>query len=341
MHKHKRSSYRENESRIVQGISQKLWDDLPLLNFVFYAAIFAHAEIANLIPPRPEYVWSFIFPLIVPFVIYNLRWRSANTSERWLYTIVLASAPLLIGLTWWFAIRIPIASHSLRQIYEIGAILNLLVLIIHAARLRRELVWLLLGPVTFYGLLLENGGIWLGFFTELNYFIYLGFLPAPLAPLCGWITIFYLLIWVKWEIQKQVSKNLINPFLAAIFAAFSGLMLDLQIDPLATAVGFWIWNPLLQNKVLGVPILNFVAWFCAIYPFTWLIFHREQMVSLSPLEIAKKSHRHWLLLRVPFILAVAAVMFCSMMFLIEGGLSGPTFEILRESAINFGVFRLQ
>ena len=339
--KHQHSSRKKIESRIFQGIPYQLWNDLPLLNFVFYAAIFTYAEIVSLVPPRPEYIWSFIFPLIIPLIIYSLRWKKANTNERWLYLIILSSAPLLIGLTWWFAIRIPIAPHTLRHIYEIGAIMNLLVLIIHAAKLQRELVWLLLGPIALYGLLLENGGIALGFFSELNYYFYLVFLPAPLAPLCGWMTIFYLVIWVNWEIQKYAPRVVANPYLAATFAAFSGLMLDLQIDPLATAVGFWVWNPLLQTKVLGVPILNFIAWFCAIYPFIWLISRREQMLSLAALEISEKSHRHWLLLRIPLVLAVAAVMFCSMMLLIEGGLSGPTFAILRQSAINFGVFPLR
>jgi uncharacterized membrane protein len=149
--------------------------------------------------------------------------------------------------------------------------------------------------------------------------------------------VFYLVIWVSWEIRKHVPRIASNPYLVAVLAAFSGLLLDLQFDPIATSVGFWSWNPLLQGGFLGVPVLNFVAWFCAIYPFAWLFFRREQSASLAPLEITDKRHRHWLLLRVPLVLAVAAVMFSTSMLLIEGGLSGPTFTILRTSAVTAGV----
>ena len=62
----------------ARGIPRQLWEDLPLLNYVLYAAAISHAEIVNLDPPRPEYAWSFVFPLAVPAVVYALRWRSAD-----------------------------------------------------------------------------------------------------------------------------------------------------------------------------------------------------------------------------------------------------------------------
>ena len=54
----------------------------------------------------------------------------------------------------------------------------------------------------------------------------------------------------------------------------------------------------------------------------------------GPLEIVQRRHRSWLLPRVPLVLALAAVMFCGSMLLIEGGFSGPTFAILQQSAVN-------
>ena len=313
---------------------QRLWSDIPLLTYVLYAAAIAHAELVNLDPPRPGYVWGLVFPLTVPAFIYLLRWRTAGAGERRLSLAILVTAPLLTGLGWWSGIHYPIAPENLRDIYEAGTIANLLVVLVHAAGLQRGLFWLLVGPVAFYGLLLENGGILLGFFAELNYRLYLGPLPAPLATMSGWVIVFYLVLWVNWEVRRLLPGFASRPFLAAGLAALAGLLLDLQVDPFATAIGLWYWNPLLQDGFLGVPTLNFVAWFCAIYPFAWLLVRREQAEALAPLEIAQRRHRRWLLLRVPLVLALAAVMFCCSMLLIEGGISGPTFTILHDSAVS-------
>ena len=144
------------------SVLRVLWQDLPLLNFVAYAATIAHAEIANLDPPRFDYVWTFVFPLAVPALIFALRWRTAGWRDRTVMLAVLAAAPALISLVWSFGVRTVISNDALRLTYEYSAIANTALLLVHAWGRDRSLVPLMMGPVAAYGLLLENGGIALG-----------------------------------------------------------------------------------------------------------------------------------------------------------------------------------
>ena len=117
----------------------------------------------------------------------------------------------------------------------------------------------------------------------------------------------------------------------------AALLLDLQIDPLATAVGFWRWHPQLAVGFLGVPWLNFVAWGCAVFPFALFLFWRQNHLQLSPDQVAAAVHRSWLWLRVPLVLAFAAVLFCLTMAASEGGFRGPTYGILCATFSRWGV----
>lgn len=57
------------------------------------------------------------------------------------------------------------------------------------------------------------------------------------------------------------------------------VILDLFIDPIAVAAGYWVW--FVQGSIYyGIPLLNFVGWFVLIF-----------LSSLSFILIAK--HRHW------------------------------------------------
>jgi uncharacterized membrane protein len=55
-----------------------------------------------------------------------------------------------------------------------------------------------------------------------------------------------------------------SPFLQAALAGLFAVNIDLLIDPVAVANSLWQWiNPSLY--ILGVPIYNFVGWFCLIF----------------------------------------------------------------------------
>ncbi len=327
------------EATAPRGVARILWDDFPLLNYAFYALAIAHAEIANLPEPRLDLVPSVVFPLLVPLLIYGLRFGRATRRERIIGAVVALGVPLLVGLDVAIAMRTPFTIDRLRDIYEISAILNTVLLMVHAWGRGRHWVGFFMGPVALYGLLLENGGILLGFFDELNYTFYLWPLPAPLATMSGWITVFYLVTWLTWELRRLIPALGRTAVGSALTAMLAALLLDLQIDPLATAVGFWAWNHLLEGELMGVPFLNFVAWGCAVFPFAWLQYRREGGLALGPGAICAPPHRRWILVRVPAVLALAAVLFLTCMMIYEGGLGGPTTQILRQAAVRFGLLQ--
>ncbi|MEE8408722.1 MAG: carotenoid biosynthesis protein [Myxococcota bacterium] len=315
-----------------------LWADFPLVNFALYAVLIAHAEVANLIPPRPDLFISFLFPLSVPVLIYALRWRSASGTERAVALTVILGALALLAMTWFSGTRTPLEPERLRNLYEVSAIVNTMILLLHArVHGGRDMLMFFIGPAAAYGVLLENGGIILGYFSELHYRWYLGPLPAPLATMSGWVTVYYLVIWIAWTVRDLVPAVRRSVALSALTAMVAALLFDLQVDPLATAVGFWRWNEALPTGPMNVPLLNFVAWGAAVLPFAWALFARQNAFGLSPVEVSAPVHRRWMWPRIFVVLAVAAVLFFGAMAIVDGGFDGPTYGILTATLVKWGV----
>ncbi len=320
-----------------RGVLAALWAEAPTLTFLVYAVGIAHAELQNLSPARPELAWTCVFPFGVALVAFAVRWRRATRVERQAFALALGGSVGLITLSYLSPYRTPLEPAQLRLIYEISAITNTLVLMLHAARFGREHVLFFLGPTALYGLLLENGGIALGYFSELDYRLYLGPLPAPVATMSGWVTVFYVVVHVTWSLRAELLLLRRSAVASALVAALLGLLLDLQIDPLATTVGFWRWSPELEAGFLGVPYLNFVAWLAAVSAYGWVVFARQGRYGLSPAELVMAPHRTWLWGRVAVAMLVAAVLFFGTMAVVEGGLEGATFGILKATLVRWGV----
>jgi uncharacterized membrane protein len=304
--------------------------DLPLVTYAFYALGIAHAEITNLADQRLDLLPTAVFPMLVPWLICALRWKDLERTGRIAALILSIGTPALIILNTLGNPRVVLDNHMLRQIYEGVAILNTVFLMLHARHWGQERILFFLGPALIYGIVLENGGIILGYFTEMHYNLYAGPLPAPLATMSGWVTVFYIITWVTWELQGHIPALTRVPIVSALVAVAAALCFDFQIDPIATAVGFWQWHPTLDDGWLGVPLLNYVAWGAAVFPFAWLLFRREHQQALAPGGITAPDQRRWMLIMIPLALLVAAVLFFSGMTLVEGGFSGPTFIILGE-----------
>ena len=308
-----------------------LWRDLPLVNYALYAVGIAHAEISNLPTQRLDLVFTAVFPMLIPWIIYGLRWSKASRGERLVAMGIGLGVPLLIALNVVVGSRVVLERETLRTIYEWVAIGNTVVLMLHAASHDRRWLTFFLGPCLLYGLLLENGGIALGYFSELHYSLYLGPLPAPVATMSGWVTVFYIVVWTMWEVKSLCPRISRSPIACVGVALAAALCFDLQVDPLATEVGFWEWHPSLTRAWLGVPLLNYVAWSAAVAPFAWVIAWREERFGLERGEITRDENVRWLTLRVPAVLGVAAVLFLGGMACVEGGFGGPAFVILREA----------
>ncbi len=308
-----------------------VWSDLPLVNYAIYAVGIAHAEITNLPNQRLDLVPTAIFPMLVPWLIYGFRFQNASSRERLVGLIISLGAPLLIILNFMSNQRFVIDHDSLRNIYEYSAILNTVFLMIHARSQSRQWLKFFLGPCLIYGMILENGGIWLGYFSEMNYQYYLGPLPAPMATMSGWVTVFYIITWTVWEMKKLSSTVQESALAGAGVAVFAALAFDLQVDPLACEVGFWKWHPILDQGWLGVPLLNYAAWTAAVLPFSLLITTREKNAGLAVGEITGNSHIKWVFKRIPQTLIFAALLFLGFMVILEQSISGPTFQILAET----------
>ena len=308
-----------------------LWSDLPLLNYALYCTGIAHAEITNLPQQRLDLVPTALFPILVPWLIYGLRFKNATARERIVASIVCLGAPALVLINYITAQRFVLDHDALRNIYEYVAILNTVFLMLHARSQSAHWLKFFLGPCLLYGMLLENGGIWLGYFSEMNYRLYLGPLPAPVATMSGWVTVFYIITWTVWEMKKLSGSVRDSVLKSTAIAVFAALCFDLQVDPLACEVGFWRWHPSLTQGWLGVPFLNYAAWIAAVLPFAWLIAKRESDRGLAIGEVTEAIHRIWLLKRIPQALALASLLFLGFMVVVEGGITGPTFQILRQA----------
>jgi len=310
-----------------------LWADAPIVNFAVCAALISYTDVINLHPPRQDLFFTFVFPLTVPIVIYSLRWRRTTPIEKTVALSVVVGALAFLAFAYFVLPPHPLDDGWLRTIYEISAIGNCAILGLHAWQRSRSTFFLFFGPAAAYGLLLENGGIILGYFRELDYYLYLSPLPAPVATMSGWITVFYIAISVAQELQDEIPVLGRTAVGSALVATSAALLLDLQIDPLATAVGFWQWSELLKGGPMGVPLLNFVAWGAAVLPFSFLVFRLEMSRSAIVPRLGMEEHRRWLLPRIPLVLVAAAALFFLTMSVIEGGFDGPTYDILRDALV--------
>ncbi len=56
-----------------------------------------------------------------------------------------------------------------------------------------------------------------------------------------------------------------------LLTAVSAVVLDLFIDPVAVAAGYWVW-PVPGTVYFGIPLLTFAGWFVLMFlaPLTWI-----------------------------------------------------------------------
>jgi len=151
------------------GIRRVIWRDAPILYGPMAAAVIAHAEMVHLDPPRPDLLITFLFPLIAPLALVALRRGVSHRSVRVVEVAAVCLALALALLAATIAPRAPRSDAWLRRVYEIGTLGVCVLLLVHAWTHDRRLVASLLGPAALYGAALENGGILLGYFSEMNY----------------------------------------------------------------------------------------------------------------------------------------------------------------------------
>lgn len=290
-------------------------------------ANFPDSEFEALGIPRYQFALTVFFPLAWIAVFLWLRWKhSRRLADGWrglsVYTIMLLALPVLIAL---FHRPHPLDHDQLTALFEYSQFFWVGLFLVQIGWTRGIHGLVLFFGVTFvYGLVLENTGIIMHFFFEPSFRYYLGPLPAPLCTMLGWCVVFYVTVaivqqlaqWVPW-LQKGAGRR-------AFAATALALCMDAQLDPLASMSGvFWRWNELLPPAFLGVPLINFAAWFGAFLPYTWLMFRVTDRTEWKPRE------QNWeLFVRIALAAVLGGILCFGIMAIWEGGLDGPTFQIL-------------
>jgi len=306
--------------------------------FIYLSAIgLLHAALANfpddgfaaLGLTRMDFVSTIAFPMAWFVGVFALRiHRSTRLVNRWKAYVTLVFLSVGVPLLLTFFHRPNHLSHgALTTLFEWVQFFWIGVFVIHVIVTRGWQGFLMFFGVTFvYGLILENTGIVMRFFFEPSFRFYLGPLPAPLCTMFGWCLVFYVTVatvekiatWIPWLAAHAWRRALVTTALA--------LSVDAQLDPLASMSGvFWQWNQALPPVLLGVPVINYAAWFGAFLPFSYFVFSLQDREDLSPLQ------RNWeLFLRVAWASLLGGLICFGLMAVVEGGFDGPSFQILQD-----------
>lgn len=106
---------------------------------------------------------------------------------------------------------------------------------------------------------------------------------VPLWIELGWVIVALSLFVLFHEVLLPGRSPLLQAACAGLFA----VNIDLLIDPVAVANNLWQWiNP--SVYILGVPIYNFVGWFCLIFfydlLFNYTILRSKPVAILGRIE---------------------------------------------------------
>jgi uncharacterized membrane protein len=303
---------------------------LPVWMFFFYGCLLLNTSLTNLKPARPDLAHLAIFPLVVFTGFYAVRaLKAADVVQRWAMIAATFGVALLLPLatlTWHRPS--PLSHEGLLAAYELSNFGWAAMMLWHAARKQRGHVLLFFGVGLFYGACLENGGILMGYFHETK--LDITRVPpfvAPVATMVGWCVVLYMATFAVWKLRGHIGLLRRSPVLSGLLVATLATMLDLHIDPLATAVGCWVWDAGLPPFWHGVPLTNFVAWMAALFPFAWLMFREQQRAAIRDGGIWPKESLNRLLVRVPATLCLAFAIFGTTMGVLEG-FDGPAWNVI-------------
>jgi len=316
---------------------REIFSHLPAWFFIYnawYLAAMAMEDMPD--GPRPWLTLTAAFTLVPGIVYYYFRtFRSDDLTRKKVFYlglcgICLAGVPIAILTSRW-SLKTHAQIISAHEIHTWGWVAALMAHCLLTRGWRSFVRFFGIGLL--YATLLESGGITNGFFFEEGYSLYppqglgeaLGLRFAPVTTIIGWTTVFYPTIFFVEGIFGENGR--VGAIRKGALASLFGVMIDLQVDPLATICGLWYWSAELAAgpHLLGVPVLNFVSWFFAVAVFAACYFF---IMSRPGWTDRRKDLT--LLAAVPLSLAVSSICVFSFMGLIEG-FDGPTWRILHQA----------
>jgi hypothetical protein len=229
-------------------------------------------------------------------------------------------------------LRVEVSTRTLDIIFEVSNLVWALLIMAHTWYFRGLPRFVTFFVVAFvYGMLLENAGIYMGFFFEPQFSVYVGKLPAPLATMIGWCIVFTCCITLAEFFRARSARLTRSPALTALLTTAIALSTDGQLDPLASFPGmWWHWNETLSPWWFGVPFCNYAAWFGAFFAFSYLYF---LLFDRDDLTVWQKNTR--LAVLVPSISVFAGALWLALMLVYEtlfdaGGARYATIQILSD-----------
>lgn len=329
-----------------KAILIEFWDNFPICYLYVMALGLLHFVMAN-VPHhmfehngvnRTGVAMTTLIPMSVVTFYYYLRARDSQRIKslpRAMAAVLLLTVglPLLI----YFIYSSGAVSQYMLDVqgiviwFEITQIFWFLLVFAHIwAKKGWNGVVLFWGVGLFYGILLENGGIFMEFFYEDHFKLYLPNMPAPICTMFGWVIVMYICSAIAEGIAARISSVNWTPIKLAFLTTAVALALDLQADPIASLSGiWWRWNELLPGFWFGVPMVNYVAWFSAVLPFAF------GMHYLNRKDFPPMMRNKQLFYRLLPIVLVACVLNFGLMAIWElmsgdGFLNGPTYQILDQ-----------
>jgi hypothetical protein len=341
-----------------RNVAQEIWTNLPIW-FVFVEAL----GILSIFMSNAPEAWfagvgisrSVFALLMLPnalwfYAYYSVRLRSSTLAfdrgrvhRRILF--VAFGVPLMI---WAFyaalpVFRHPMSSHAFRRLFELSNLFWAGAIMAHTLWRRGWAGFVTFFGIAFlYGMVLENTGIYLGFFFEPHFVLYAGKLPAPMATMVGWCIIFTCCITMIEFFREHSPRLAGSAALAALATTALALCADAQLDPLASFPNmWWRWNEALPPWWFGVPFCNYAAWFGAFFAFSYAYFAFRDRADLT---IWQQNGR--LLLLTPSIAVFGGAIWFALMIAYEtffgpAGGGYPTFRLLGEFLDKIRPYELQ
>lgn len=312
---------------VLQAARAELWAHLPAWMYLVYGCLLLNTELTNFSPPRTDLAYTVVFPLGVFMLYQGVRFTVGAASGRlFAVSLLLAFGLPMANLTW--HTPAPLEASTLLRFYEWSNFAWAALLVWHAWSRHRSHVALFFGVALVYGAALENGGIVLGFFheTNLNDTMVKPFV-APVATMIGWSVVLAMATFITWGLRRHLGWLQRSALLSAVTLASAATLLDLQIDPVATAVGCWVWHETLPGWFHGVPLVNFIAWMWALLPFAYVMFRLQALRGVADGAAWQRGDLLALLRWSPAALLVATLGFTGTTLLLEGA-NGPSWTLL-------------
>ncbi len=305
----------------------RMWVDFPFWFLLYFSFSFAYAVVKLARPPRFDLLPVVLAPLAW-FAAYPLirgrRERSGRIGRSGRLRVPrrrAAAAFVVVTIFLFLAPEPSLGRDTIRALFEGTLYVMAAVTAIHCIRWKgRAALIAVFGVGLAYGVLLENTGIATGFFREVGYAIYLPGLPAPPATMVAWSVSFYLAVWTAQRFVPRASW-----FAKAAIATVFILSVDLPGDVAAALFGWWEWPDAFAVRLFGVPMINFIAWSSAVFPFyaAWFLIEPWREPS------SRRLFRFAAALPVVAIVALALALLLTALFL---GIDSPEMLLFRRVA---------